>query len=440
MDFSGFRSEELTPFIGLTILVLGILAYNYSKGYKEVWSPLGIISIILLYYCVIGPYYAILTNKTYDRLLNMRPFYVDALWGAFVFFLSAVLGFYTYRRTGRHVPLRVPDAELWKYGRWICIIGFVLFTVSTGGNVARLINPLDAEAVTETGGAISNYLTLSLNFLIPGIAILFVYYLRTKRGFLWVTITFLVTTGIFVTLGFRYRIVLLLGAMAITYYLYSHRRPNLIISFAFFGLFIVAMGIISITRIYGRGIDTTRLEETKNQSYFESGLNESRIFQTSGAVIALVPDKIPYVGFQPIISTVLFPIPKAIYKEKNSAQYLLSTLDAIYGKITSIGSAFMSYAEYYLAFGWLGIVIGGGLIGHFFKRLWTWYLCDPQNPLYITTYAVTVSFLYVIISRGYLPQVTMLFFFSAFPMFVIQWIIRRNQQQVAIRKRTPNAI
>jgi hypothetical protein len=222
-----------------------------------------------------------------------------------------------------------------------------------------------------------------------------------------------------------------------TFYLVSRRRPNLIISFVFFALFIAAMGIISETRIYGRGIDTSRLEDNPKQNYFESGVNESRIFQTSGAVITQVPDKIPYVGFQPIISTILFPIPKAIYAEKNSAQYLLNTLDAIYGKATSLGAAFMSYAEYYLAFGWIGIIIGGGLIGHFLKRLWTWYLCDPHNPLYITTYAVTVSYLYVVISRGYLPQVTMLFFFSVYPIFFVKRLMARNQVR-PIRKPKPN--
>jgi oligosaccharide repeat unit polymerase len=435
MTIFGFTDAETIPFLGITAMVLFIIASNYFKGYKEFWSPLTLTAVIFFYYCVLGPYQAVATGKTSDRLLNMRPFYPEALWGGLVFLLAVTISFQLFKGRQRTIPIRVPDDVLFRFGRWVCVIGFGFFTISTGGRVASLINPLDADAVAQSGGTISNYLGLSLNFLIPGCTILFLCYIRTRKNLLWFVVFFVVALGIFITLGFRYRLVLLLGSMAISYYLTVGRRPNILIGSITFFLFIAAMGIISEGRQYGRGIETDRLQGD-TESYFQSGLNESRIFQTTGAVISLVPDKIPYVGIQPIISTILFPIPSAIYKEKKSAEYLFTTLDAIYGREASVGSAFLNYGEYYLAFGWFGIIMGGMLIGYVFKRLWTWYLSDYNNPLHVAVYAVTVSYLYVIISRGYLPQVVMLFFFSVAPVFVVHRLIRR---QVAIRKSRAHA-
>jgi oligosaccharide repeat unit polymerase len=421
--------------MGVFMCVSIILWYNYQKGYQYLWSPLSLLAIIFAYYCLLGPYEAVSSGKTYDRLLNMRPFYVSALWGAFVLITSCVIGFHLNNRVVRIRPVSVPafnPETLREYGQKVWFAGFILFTISTGGRVANLINPLDAEGVEAVGGSFNNYLGLSLNFLIPGVALLFMYSLRTGRRYLLFIILFLVTVGIFTSLGFRYRLVLLIGAMSIIYYLNAKRRPNVILALVGFLIFVTLMGVINESRTYGHGLDTNRLGSS-NQTYFESGLNESRIFQTSGAVIDLTPGKIAHVGFTPIINTLLFPIPKGLYQEKNSAEYLFNALDTIYGGAVSKGSAFMAYGEYYLAFGWLGIVAGGFLIGWFSKRLWIWYLSDEQDPLRITVYSVTVVYLYVIISRGYLPQVTMLFFFSVFPIYIVKWLIVRRF--AVVRKR-----
>src|SRR5258706_5981714 len=205
-----FTESELMPFLGILILVAGILSYNYSRGYKQFWSPLTIIAVVYAYYCCLGPYEAVLTGDTYDRLLNMRRFYTSAFWGALVSLVSYVIGFSLHgeSKLGRPVP-EFSNEVLFEYGKKVFLIGFIFFTISTGGRVASLINPLDAQYVPKTGGSFANYLSLSLNFLIPGVTLLFFYFLITKRKFLWLLIPFLVSAGVFVTIGFRYRLVLL---------------------------------------------------------------------------------------------------------------------------------------------------------------------------------------------------------------------------------------
>lgn len=425
---TSFTPEELVPFMLVFATTMVVLVRNYLGTYENIWSPLAIVCVIFSYYCVLGPYQAVESGDTYDRLKNMRPHYVSALWGAFAALASFVIGYHLHGkpRTFTIAP-DISSDKLFLYGRNTFLAGFILFTISTGGAVSKLINPLDAEYVQQVGGSFGNYLGLSLNFVIPGITFLFLYYLLTKKRFLWFIIPFAISSGIFITLGFRYRLVLLLGSLVISYFFVNRRKPNPIISIASIVGFIILMGVINMSRNYGAGLDLSKLEK-KKEGYYTSGLRESLIFQTSGAVIDIVPEKHPHAGFEPIVSTVLFPLPSALFSEKNSAKYLFDTLDAIYGKRLSGGAAIMAYGEYYLAFGWLGIIGGFFLMGWLFRKLWNWFLFNSQNYLAIAVYSVTVSYLYVIISRGYLPQVTMLFFFTVFPAYVILRLAKRHSK------------
>jgi len=418
MHSKEFTADEFTPFVGILILVVMIVLVNYFRGYKEFWSPLTIIAMVYAYYCCLGPYEAVLTGDTFDRLQNMRKFYTSAFWGAFVSLISYLAGFVLH---GRSQNLKqVPDFSgdvLFEYGRNVFLIGFILFTISTGGRVTSLINPLDAEYVPQSGGTFGNYFALALNFVIPGISLLFMYFLLSKKKIIWFIVPFLLAVGIFTTLGFRYRIVLLLCSLAIIYYMVKQKRPNLaVLALGLVGL-IAVMGVINMTRRYGAGLNVKTLQTTTTENAYQSGLQEASIFQTSGAMIDYVPARHPYAEFQPIISTLLFPIPSRILPEKNSAQYLFEALDAIYGKTISKGAAVMAYGEYYLAFGWIGIVVGCAITGWYLRKLWNWFLANSNSPFAIVVYAVTISFLYMVLSRGYLPQVTMLFFFTVFPIY-----------------------
>lgn len=434
MDKFSFTPDELVPYMGILLLVCAILVSNYSKGFREFWSPLTIVAVIFGYYCCLGPYQAVSSGDTSDRLLNMRPYYVSALWGGFVSLLSYTLGFHANRIDSIRRVNPLPNKALLDYGRKGFIIGFVLFTISTGGNVAKLINPLDAQYVGQISGGLANYLGLSVNFLIPALTLLFAYVIITRKSVLWFLIPFVITLGLYITLGFRYRIVLLLVSIAIVYYYTASKKPNLIFAPVGIVALIIFMGAINVSRQYGAGLNTQKLEQGNTTEYYRSGLREALIFQTSGAIIDIVPQRHPHAGFQPIWSTLLFPIPKAIFPEKESSKYLFDALDAIYGKKVSQGAAVMAYGEYYLAFGWLGIIMGSFLTGWFYKKLWIWYKFNHNNPFVIAAYAVTVPYLYVIISRGYLPQVTMLFFFTVLPIYFMLWLAKRKYRSVAVRQ------
>jgi hypothetical protein len=80
-------------------------------------------------------------------------------------------------------------------------------------------------------------------------------------------------------------------------------------------------------------------------------------------------------------------------------------------------------------FGFAGLVIGCVLLGLLLKLVWRWFLRHRENPLAVVVYAVFFSYIYVIISRGYLPQVVMLFMFTVFPLY---YIFRRHYSKLQI--------
>jgi oligosaccharide repeat unit polymerase len=178
------------------------------------------------------------------------------------------------------------------------------------------------------------------------------------------------------------------------------------------------MGEIGATRQYGMGLDLTRRSSSLSESVLH-GFGEASIFGTSGAVLTHVPDDLGFVGFEPIVQAILMPIPAAFYPNKSSDAYLLGTLVAIYGRDAYAGAAYMSFAEWYLAFGWPGLIGFHVLLGLLFRWLWRWYLLRQRNPLALVVYASSVSYLYVVFSRGYFPQAVTLFSFSVLPGIVI---------------------
>jgi hypothetical protein len=195
-------------------------------------------------------------------------------------------------------------------------------------------------------------------------------------------------------------------------------------------VFITLMGLIGLTRNYGRGLDLFKVEEKTNYELFIQGITESITFQTTGLLMDQVPEVYDYIGIDPIWQSIVFPIPRRLWPEKPSGDYI-EIINRLYliNNYLGIGAAVLNYGEMYLAFGWWGIIIGSLILGWIAKKLWLWYQVNRENPLAIVTLAVASSFFYVVISRGYLPQVVMNFFFTVGPCLVIIWWVNRKAKR-----------
>ena len=98
----------------------------------------------------------------------------------------------------------------------------------------------------------------------------------------------------------------------------------------------------------------------------------------------------------------------------------MNTLKIVFDSdVQAIGAAINNYGEYYLMFGWLGIIVGSFIFGLILKKLWIWILIHKDEEIAIPLYLLNISFIYMVISRGYLSQQFQIYAFSIFPIVLI---------------------
>lgn len=419
----------------LLLQILGLFGWCWTISHRNLawFQPPVVLSVVFLYYTVFGPLQALQQGAWVDRGVNLRYGFGVAWQGAAVAFASFLAGYGLLRQRlpQPRVSTSFDSRQAWRLGRTVNLIGLSVFALISGPRLLVLVNPLTARQaeVVAAGldfGPFANYAGLAVNLLIPGIMLMTASWVKTRRNPTELALWFLVASGIYTSLGFRYRLALLLSGILILWFLSRGRPPTawLVIP-SIIGLLAMA-GLIGLTRAYGQGLDLTAVTGLGFWDIVLAGFGESVIFLTSGGVMTLVPGSTPYVGITPLINTLLFPIPAMFFPGKNSADYILTATATLYrSDVFNAGSAFLNYAEYFLMGGWPALVAGNLLLGWLCRRLWLWFLWRQQEPIAQVTYVCSVVYLYVVVSRGYLPQVTMLFAITVLPLFIYYYRIAK---------------
>jgi hypothetical protein len=411
----------------------------------EIFRPTIIVGVVLAYYALVGPLRAVALGDWIERGVDRRA---DLIWGwagAAVFYASTLVGFHllgTPRQIGPSDPER-----LHRLGTTLCQLGLLLFFLVSGLRVFAYLNPYVAgELLRGTSGAsvfggegIKNYFLLSLNFLIPGVCLIFTSWIYSRRHSTQLLLWLLTATGIFTSLGFRFRLVLLVVPMLMLWYLVRQRRPNMVVvGLVVAGLLFMA-GYVGLTRSYGRGLDTSSLEERTTEDIFTEGVDSegTQVFFTTSGMISITPKINPYVGLQPFISVLQFPIPSDWWPGKDTFGYIERSVQNLFNSPTlGTGAALLCYGEWFLMSGWDSLILMSVLFGWLIRCLWNWMLIRRHEPLALTIYALSTSFLYVVVSRGYMAQVVSSSVFILGPMF---WIYRRWSRPVLPLRVTPSA-
>ena len=66
--------------------------------------------------------------------------------------------------------------------------------------------------------------------------------------------------------------------------------------------------------------------------------------------------------------------------------------------------------------GWLGVIFFSAIIGRLYKFLWEWFISRKDEILAQVIYTSSLLYAYVLISRGYMPQAVMIYFFTVVPI------------------------
>ena len=427
------NSAELFWLLALILIFLvDFVQLLASRDRLAVYQPPVFVMLFMAYYCIVGPVQRAFQNDWVHVLQDFRYAAAFGWAGAVVFYLSLRLGYAAFRgwQPARRFVPAYDDQIAFRYGSRLCWIGLALFFVVNGLRVLAYLNPFDVTGSAFFGasgldlGPFQNYFNLGINLLIPGILLQFAAWVRARRYLMHWVLWSLATVSIFASLGFRWRIVTLVLPMVLLWFLVQGKRPSL------FPLLVAALGLLGMaglieqTRSYGAGLSLADASDLSAGALLQTGFNESSVFLVTGALIAESPQNIPYVGLQPIISTLLFPIPSLIWQGKDSFEYLSSSIAYLFRSYAlGIGQATLNYGEYYLMFGWWSVIAMGLLSGWLLRCLWNWFSLRRAETLAQVAYLCTCALLYVWVSRGYLPQVALTLAFGSFPLF---WFYYRN--------------
>ncbi len=439
-----FHINELLILSLITFMILRIITGQFRKReYDQAWSPLVLVSVVYIYYLVLGPVISVMEGNTWAYTVNHRPYLMNAWLGGTASFVCIILGFnLTQKISPRAMISAIPDdSRMWSMGVILFVIGFAAFALIAGSGLLGQLDFLEGSGDMRTGysGAFRNYFLYGINFFIPASCFLLYGWIKKRGNLLILLGSVFIAVSLYLSSGFRYRVVLLALSLLVTWYIAHRRKPNLVFLAVIAFVFISFMGFVGAARQYGRGLDVTRVEEKTNWDLFLQGVGESITFQTTGLLMEQVPEIHEHIGWDPVIQSIVFPVPRRLWPEKPSGDYI-ETINRLYliNNYLGIGAAVLNYGEYYLAFGWWGIIIGSLILGWIAKKLWLWYKVNRENPLAIVMLAVANGFLYVVISRGYLPQVVMNFFFTVGPCLVIIWWVNRKAKKrryVEMRRR-----
>ncbi len=422
---------ELFFTLVLAVGVIGIpVVQLMSKNYYAIFSPISVVCLTYFYYALLGPLYYLATQgqEVIVRTYNLRDYYLPAMLGCVVSFYFILLGYITKqsfksRKFGIYFP--VSSLQLRNVGFRVIVIAFVMFTIFSGGDIISRINFLDTtKSAQDFSGSFASYLMLSINFLIVGVILTFFYYFNKKILLIFLFI-FGIIISLFINEAFRYRIVILILSLFWAYHLYRKKKPNLVFLASTLIPFFLLMGLLEVARVYGRGIDVKRVENVQYTDLAEKSLNETDVFWATGLFMEKVLEYNDYTYFDFLINAIAAPIPRKLWPSKPDGNYILSTNDELF-EGTGRGQAYLNFSEYYLSFGWLGVIVISFLWGYFFKTVWLWFLQYKEHPLAITAISVFNAFIYVIISRNYFTQHLTLFFFTVYPAFFIIWLYRKR--------------
>ena len=421
--------------IFLVLVLAGLIAYPMVKGYRsrsplELWSPLLVFSAVYMYYFLIGPLSARALGLT--RVINVDAssnYYLG--WLAGIAGLgSVILGFRTpiERSIGVGPRLIAPNPKTISTIGWCCLF------LGAFGMISWVIGGTEG-----VGGAFSNYVFRLTDLLLVYYAtMIWRYRTRPIMALLWVGIPFALADIGFMQIGFRGPIVMHAIAVVFLWYIVRDERPRIWTVLAGgFGI-IVFSGLMVLTRTYFSGLNLEALSGRSFADVLYGGVSDSITFGALSMVIARVPSMFGFAHFEFLLVAITFPIPRALWPDKPYPEYLTTIQYCVDANLDTDGSgmAVPHIGEYYLAFGWPGIIVCCFIFGLFCRWMWRWFLQSRDNPLVLVTYAAFCGWLFQVTHRCHLAGAFSGFCLMIVPCFIIaRRFSRRAGPQRAERMR-----
>lgn len=281
-------------------------------------------------------------------------------------------------------------------------------------------------AATQTGAAsvqsdFSNYLYSTLDWLTSALMLFFAFS-RTRRK--WILAAFIGLLLIYTTIGFRYRVVILILAPVVYHYLRINRRPDIVkvaaVAIALM-LLIGAIGELRNSFRSGEQVDPARISLSSSS---ESFANDLDLYQGYLAIVDAIPRQHDYFWGSSLAYLFIQPIPRSLWPDKPAAP-VVTIIDVILGPdAVTAGIAYPNVGEFYANFGVVGIVVGMWLFGLLARVLYEYVGQHNDNDWARIIYSLMFPFLLQVISRGYFVQIFQQAAFLLFPILLGMRICR----------------
>jgi len=401
----------------LVLMIVALIAYPLVKGYRarssvELWSPLLVFAAVYTYYFLIGPLSARALHMTQVIRVDASPYYHLGWLAGLVGLASVYLGFRIpiERYIGIGPQLLAPSVgKVSAIGKCSLLLGAMgMLSWAIGG----------AEGV---GGAFANYVFRLTDLLLVYYATaIWRYRTRPIMALLCVGIPFAMAGVGFMHIGFRGPIVGHGIAVVFLWYIIRDERPRLAtVLIGGLGI-IVFSGIMVMTRTYFGGLNLEALSGHSMSDVLYGGVSDSITFGALSMVIARVPSMFGFAYFEFIWVATTFPIPRAFWPDKPYPEYLTTIQYCVDANLDTDGTgmAVPHIGEYYLAFGWPGIIVCCIIFGMFCRWMWRWFLQSRDNPLVLVTYCAFCGWIFQVTHRCHLAGA-----FSGFCLLIVPGIL-----------------
>ncbi|RYI28774.1 oligosaccharide repeat unit polymerase [Bacillus infantis] len=411
------------------IILITPMFNNILKGKFDAFEPIYFIIGAYLLYFVVFPLYTIY-QKQYSFLgLDLRNDFYLGVISSIIAILSIYIGYYNplVKRIGLSIPsLQLDNKRIKILSMCFSIITlctFVSWIVLSGVPLSRFFLPGLISGYISTGN--SDYIGESYNFLYSFIewtiptSILGYIYFKNKKISMAIILLLLI---IFSSIGFRFRVIILVISFFYIYQKIIKKNNTSTVNrkLVFFSLILVFLvGWIGANRTSFRGFTQGEIDNSISTTLdtFMSSLN---LFTPLVAVIKRVPDIYGYAYFEPLLYILIRFIPREIWPTKPSPDFLnkiplsINTMEGF-----TAGAAVPHFGEYYIAFGYGGIVIGCIIFGMFSRFLLEFKNANKENNVVLIFYIVSLAHLIQMISRGYAAQTVQEYIYLIFPLITI---------------------
>ena len=440
---TGFMNGDFwfTMFILAGLLLLPVIL-GIAQGHIDLLEPIFLVNAAYFLYFVWGPTVDWISGLHYILGTDIVSTIANGTLHGAIGIAAMLVGYYVRfgsdadrppaPRVTADTPLKdyyadpVRDAAAIKYAVTLSVIAVVCLGLTfslNGWNWTRLLTLGQFGAEVESIWLIErnpflNYLYLTMEFFMPAIMIAIAFHRPSPRARTLIVIAFLAIFAIYMTIGFRYRTMLVMMAPANYYYLLRRRRPGIGTLMFATALAVLMIGAIAGTRgatRIGREIQAETLEISESGTRFA---NDLRIYPPYYSLLQAFPRDHDYLWGSSYLYVFLSPIPRGLWPGKPDAPVRTVLRSAFGERAVTQGVAYPNIGELYVNFGLPGEILGMALFGYLLRQLWHYVRRNAHDRWALIWYSLWLPFLVQVISRGYFVQIAQEFAFIFLPLLI----------------------